>query len=48
MRYDERNSVVSHSNGWTGWVGGGMWFWGAICILVIFLLFRLVAKLAKK
>jgi len=46
--YDERYSMMNQSSGWTGWVGGGMWLWGAICILVVVLLLRLIAKLAKK
>jgi len=48
MHYDERYSMMNQSSGWTGWVGGGMWLWGAICILVVVLLLRLIAKLAKK
>jgi hypothetical protein len=40
--------MMNQSSGWTGWAGGGMWLWGAICILVVVLLLRLVAKMAKK
>jgi len=31
-----------------GWVGGGMWLWGAVCILFVVLLVRLIATLSKK
>ena len=31
-----------------GWMGGGMWFWTVIGVLVVVLLFVLINKLSKK
>jgi uncharacterized membrane protein len=31
-----------------GWMGGGMWLWTVIGVLVVILLFVLINKLSKK
>jgi hypothetical protein len=32
----------------TGWMGGGMWIWTVIGVLVVVLLVVVIAKLSKK
>ena len=31
-----------------GWMGGGMWFWTVIGVLVVVLLIVVISKLSKK
>lgn len=34
--------------GMSGWMGGGMWLWTLIGVLVVVLLFVLINKVSKK
>ncbi len=36
------------SGGMNGWMGGGMWLWTVIGVLVVVLLVVLIAKVSKK
>jgi hypothetical protein len=40
---------MNHSNGWmNGYMGGGMWLWTVIGILVVVLLVVTISKMSKK
>jgi len=40
---------MNHTDGWmSGWMGGGMWLWTAITVLVVVLLFFAITRLSKK
>ncbi len=40
--------MMMHSNGWMGGVmGGGMWIWTVLGVLVVVLLFVVINKLSK-
>ena len=40
---------MNHSNGWmNGYMGGGMWLWAVIGVLVVILLVVLIGKVSKK
>ena len=39
------NNMMNYSN---GWMGGGMWIWTVIGVLVVVLLFVVIGKLFKK
>ncbi len=40
---------MNHANEWmTGWMGGGMWIWTAIGILVLVSLVVVIGKLSKR
>ena len=41
--------MMNHANEWMkGWVGGGMWIWTVIGVLVVILLVVLIGKLSRK
>jgi len=41
--------MMSHADGWmNGWMGGGVWIWGVIGVLVIVLLVVAITKLSNK
>jgi hypothetical protein len=41
--------MMNHTDGWMGgWVGGGMWLWAVIGVVVIVLLVVVIGKLSKK
>jgi hypothetical protein len=41
--------MMNHSNGWIGdWMGGGMWLWTVIGVVVIVLLVVGINKLSRK
>ena len=42
---NERGSMMNYSN---GWMGGGMWTWMVISVLVVVLLVVLISKLSRK
>jgi uncharacterized membrane protein len=45
----EKGSIMNHSNGWmSGWMGGGMWVWTVLGVVVVVLLVVVIGKLAKK
>ncbi len=45
----ERSLMMNHADGWMGsWLGGGMWIWTTIGILVVVLLVVVINKLSKK
>jgi len=37
--------MMNNSN---GWMGGGMWIWPVVCVLVVILLVVAILKLTKK
>ena len=40
---------MNHMDNWTnGWMGGGMWIWPVIGILLVVLLVVAISKLLKK
>ena len=40
---------MNHTNGWmSGWMGGGMWIWTVLGIVVVVLLVVVISKLFKK
>jgi len=40
---------MNHTNGWmSGWMGGGMWIWTVLGIVVVVLLVIVISKLFKK
>lgn len=40
---------MMHANGWmSGGVGGGMWIWAVIGVLVVVLLVVAISKISKK
>ncbi len=43
---------MNHNNGWMsgmdGWMGGGMWIWTIIGVLVVVLLVVLIMKVSQK
>ncbi len=41
----DHEGMMGHTN---GWMGGGMWLWTVIGLLVVVLLVVLIAKLSKK
>jgi hypothetical protein len=44
-----RSFMMNHGGGWmNGWMGGGMWLWTVIGILVVVLLVVVITKLLKK
>jgi hypothetical protein len=46
---DERCFMMNHTDGWmSGWMGGGIWIWAVIGVLVVVLLVVAIAKLSKK
>ena len=41
--------MMNHTDGWmNGWVGGGMWLWSAIGVLVVVLLVVVIINQTKK
>ena len=49
MQRDERSFIMNHGDGWMGGgVGGGMWLWTVIGVVVVVLLVVAVTKLSKK
>ncbi len=42
---DERDSMMNHAY---GWMGGGMWIWTVIGVLVVVLLVVAINKVSKK
>ena len=41
--------MMNHTEGWMcGMMGGGMWIWTVIGVLVVVLLAALIVKLSKK
>jgi uncharacterized membrane protein len=42
---NERNFMMNHTD---GWMGGGMWIWTVIGVLVVVLLVVVINKLSKK
>lgn len=44
-QHNERGSMMNYSN---GWMGGGMWMWMVIGVLVVVLLVVLINKLSRK
>lgn len=44
-RRNERRSTMNHTD---GWMGGGMWIWTVIGVVVVVLLVVLIGKLSKK
>lgn len=41
--------MMNDNNGWThGWMGGGMWLWPVIGLLVVVLLVVAIMKMSKK
>jgi hypothetical protein len=48
-RRRKRSLMMNHAHGWmNGWLGGGMWLWTVIGILVVVLLVVVIRKLVKK
>jgi hypothetical protein len=46
---NDTNGMMNHTDGWmSGWMGGGMWLWGGIGVLVVVLLVVAIIKLSKK
>jgi len=40
---------MDHMDGWgNGWMGGGMWLWTVVGVLVVVLLVVAINKLSKK
>jgi uncharacterized membrane protein len=54
VRHNEKNLMVNHTDmnhadGWMhGWMGGGMWLWTVIGVVVLILLIVVIAKLSGK
>ncbi len=42
------NRMNEWMNGTNGWVGGGMWIWTVVGVLVVVLLVVLINKVSKK
>jgi hypothetical protein len=42
---NERNIMMNHTD---GWMGGGMWLWTVIGVVVVVLLVVVISKLSKK
>jgi uncharacterized membrane protein len=42
---DERSLMMNHTD---GWMGGGMWIWTVIRVLVVVLLVVMINRLSKK
>ena len=42
---NERSFTMNHTG---GWMGGGMWIWTVIGVLVVVLLVVMINKLSKK
>ncbi len=43
------NDMMNHMDGWASrWMGGGMWLWTVIGVLVVVLLVVLILKLSRK
>jgi len=42
---NERNSMMNHMD---GWMGGGMWIWTVIGVLVVVLLVVAINKVSRK
>jgi hypothetical protein len=41
--------MMNHTDGWmSSWMGGGMWIWTVIGVLVVVLLVVVIIKLSKK
>ena len=41
--------MMNHTEGWmTGMMGGGMWVWTVIGVLVVVLLVVVISKISKK
>ena len=40
--------MMNHADGWMGGLGGGMWIWTVIGVLVVVLLVVAIIKLPKK
>jgi len=40
--------MMNNTNGWMGGMGGGMWVWTVVGILVVVLLVVAIRKLSKK
>ena len=40
---------MNHADGWmNGWMGGGMWVWTVLGVVVVILLVVVIGKLSKK
>jgi len=52
MGWSQDNAMsftMNHTDGWmSAWMGGGMWTWTAIGVLVVVLLVVLINKQSKK
>jgi uncharacterized membrane protein len=41
--------MMNHADGWmNGWMGGGMWVWTVLGVVVVILLVVVISKLSKK
>ncbi len=47
---NKRNLLMNHTDGWMndGWMGGGMWIWTVIAVVIVALLVVMIGKLSKK
>jgi uncharacterized membrane protein len=46
---NDRSSMMNHTDGWmNGWMGGGMWIWTLLGVVVVVLLVVVIGKLSKK
>jgi uncharacterized membrane protein len=46
---NERGFMMNHANGWmSGWMGGGMWIWTMLGVVVVVLLVVVIGKQFKK
>ena len=40
---------MNHADGWmNGWMGGGIWVWTVLGVVVVILLVVVISKLSKK
>lgn len=46
--WSQRNERVYMMNHTDGWMGGGMWIWTVIAVLVVVLLVVVINKVCKK
>jgi uncharacterized membrane protein len=45
----EGNTMMNYGDGWmNGWLGGGMWVWTVVGLVVLVLLVVLVIKVSSK
>jgi uncharacterized integral membrane protein len=48
-RLNERSFVMKHPDGWMNrWLGGGMWAWTMVGILLVILLAVLIGRATRK